>query len=237
MEKAIFGGSLTAVVVGSIAHAYTYINDSYEPESVSYKRFVAESNTGDLILTSGTDILTVSRLVTRSMWTHCGILYIDNTTGRRYEWSSHSVREQVANTAGTPYGGAQLVPLDYLVADNGALYWRKLDITDEQRTEIRRVVRTMAYKVDFSSDPEFAAFMGGPFALAFNEFGSGVSCSHLVATTYMAANIITHDRNLTQNIPDSFSDAGDVDWLCTSVSPTKLVMGFDTSRLINLNLK
>lgn len=255
METAILGGCLAALAAGGIAHALTYISDdiAVAPESIpsiSFEDFEATARTGDLLLTSSTSITSVSRLLTGSLWSHCGILYIDDsndvlltttttttttTTRRRtrssmYEWSSHSPGEQVYDRNGMRgINGTQLVPLSYLAADNGTVFWRRVALTDEQRDDIASLVRKMYGKIAFSEALSFAACIGGPIGHVFNDYGIGMACSHVVASTYAFANALLLDRPLTQYTPETFSDTGDARWTA-DVEKTRMITNFNAKR-------
>jgi hypothetical protein len=232
----MLAGSATALVLGGLAHALTYhISDDLieTSETVAFSNFMEEVKTGDLILVSSNSISSVTRFVTRSIWTHCGVV-IRGTDERLYEWSSHSAREEVPNTLGIIWDGAQITPLEHLASDYGALFWRQLLLKKWQRMRIAQVVNEMAYRVPFSEKPQFAAYAGGLLGEALKGYGEGLACSHMVATTYMAADAIALDRDLTMYVPDTFSDVGNANWL-VPVSTTRMVVGFDTSNLVKLS--
>lgn len=232
MEYAVLGASLTAAVTGLLTYGLSFMEDFNLPSPIPYQEFIRQSRTGDILLTASTEITSVTRLITRSMYSHCGILYKDDVGGL-YEWSSHAAGEGVMNTSGKAFGGAQLVPLSYLASDNGTVFWKRVHLSARQRSKVQEVIRLMAYKTEFSQSPEFLAFLGGLFAKVFNGFGTGMVCSHTVAITYMAAEAISKDRNLTQYYPETFSDEGSVDWLVPT-SKTRMILGCDTTKLINL---
>lgn len=237
METGILGSALVLYGLGKAAHRFTFMGEDImaggNVESVSYSTFRERAKTGDLVLTSSTAITSVSRMVTQSIWSHCGVVWQDRD-GSLYEWSSHSEGEGVPNTIGRPFGGAQLVPLDYLASDNGTIYWRPIGLNAAQRKCVDKMVDEFKYGVKFSDTPEFLSYFGPIMAKAFNGFGAGMACSHLVATTYIAANAIALDRHITQYTPKTFSDSGDAEWLVEVSERVKMVVGFDTSRLISL---
>jgi hypothetical protein len=233
----LLGGSLAALAVSSLAHAFSYLGDDLERNpSVTYAAFKQKAKTGDLILTSNTSLLTLSRVVTQSPWSHCGILYEDPETGTLYEWSAHNPLEEVVNTKGLKgFGGAQLVPLDFLASDYGGFFWRPLKkFGKEERAKLQAVIDALAYQVKFPDVMEFGAFLGGPFAKALNGSSGGLACSHLVALSYMAAGAMVNDRHITQFVPSSFDVEGDAKWLLPVSPHTYMVTGYDTSRLIRL---
>ena len=238
MEVGLLGAALMAYGFGKVVDRFSYMGDDIvsggEVETVSYAKFVAKARTGDLILTSSTAITSLSRVVTKSIWSHCGIVWKRPEDGVLFEWSSHNDAEGVPNTAGRPFAGAQLVPLDYLAADNGAIYWRAVELDKVQRSDVCAVVDRLKYRVGFSDTPEFLAYFGPVMARLFNGFGSGMACSHLVAATYMAANAMALDRHLTQFTPKTFSESGDAGWLVEVAPRVSMVVGFDTSRMVRL---
>lgn len=238
METILAAGGLTAAALGALVYRMSYMGDDLasgeHSESISYSEFVQHAQTGDLILTSGAALTSMSRVVTKSIWSHCGMVYKDKKTGVFYEWSSHNSSENLPNTSGTPCGGTQLVPLDYLASDNGFLHWRRVHLEDWQREKIYQVVDMLKYNIGFSQIPEFFAYFGPAMASTFNGFGTGMVCSHTVALTYITAEAVALDRELSQYAPTSFSDTGDATWLVPVDERVKMIIGFDTSRLIKL---
>jgi len=237
------------LAAGGIAHALTYISDDIAVmpnsiKSVDFENFEASARTGDLLLTSSTAITSVSRIITGSLWSHCGILYIENDTDgfgetvknrqqqqlAMYEWSSHSPSEQVYDRNGARgVNGTQLVPLSYLAADNGTIFWRPLGLSEDQRRDVAAVARRMYGKIAFSEPLSFAAYIGGPMAHVFNDYGIGMACPHVVASTYAFAGALLLDRPLTQYTPETFSDTGDALW-AVDVGKTRMVTNFDAKR-------
>jgi hypothetical protein len=201
-----------------------------EAPTVAYeeleRRRGGKGATGDLLLTSNTLITSSpTKIGTRSPWTHCGILYVNEQDNNSlFEWGCHSGREGILNSRGERgFRGAQLVPLPYLMADNGCAFWRPVEMSREDRQKIKDVVARLDHKIDFVNVAEFGAVLGGPFERAFNGFSPGMACSHLVAATYMAAGVIANDRHITQFLPQTFAatppdDDGAAQWL-VDVSP------------------
>ena len=234
--SSMLGGSLMAMAVGGIANSITYLGDDLDTsdalvETVPYSTFLKKARTGDLILTSCPT--SVSRIATKSLWSHCGILWRDPNTNIMYEWSAHMGDEKVMNTSGKYFDGCQLVPLDYLASDNGAIFWRQVSLDRQQRQKMDEFVDTIKYTVEFSQLPELLAYMGPTAGKIFNGFGTGMVCSHIVAATYMAVDAIANDRHLSQYSPETFSSTGDASWLVPVSSKANMVVGFDTSRLIS----
>ena len=237
MERLVIGGGLLAMAVGSLGKALTYMGDDLEcgeeVESVRYSEFEARAKTGDLILTSYPSI---TRAFTKSMWSHCGMVWRETEPdGRIYEWSSHMESEGVLNTVGEPRGGTQLVPMDYLASDNGAVFWRHVALGPERRRRVREFVDLLKYQVDFSSLPELAVFLGPIGASLFSDFGTGMTCSHIVAATYLAAEALTLDRSISRFSPETFSPTGDASWLVPVAERVSMVVGFDMKSLISIS--
>jgi hypothetical protein len=242
-------GGLVALAIGGLTEMVTYMGDDIDDPSddnpivsVPYSEFAEKAKTGDLLLISCPTSMT--RMFTKSLWSHCGIVWRPRphhghgqmmmSTSTIYEWSSHRIGEQVMNSIGKPFNGTQFVPLDYLAADNGAIYWRPVSLTEEQRDRLYEFTDAMAYKVSFSEYPEFAAYLGSAAAEVFNGFGTGMVCSHTVAATYMSIDALALDRHLSQYSPETFSPTGDARWLVPVDEQVKMVVGFDTSRLVSL---
>ena len=235
----ILGSSLAMWGMGKIANRMTYMGDDVDDgeyaQSISYSKFSKMAKTGDLILTSASAITSVSRMISKSIWSHCGIVWKDPKTGKLYEWSSHNHSEDVHNTEGiVNFGGTQLVPLSYLASDNGCLFWRRVNLSVDQQDKLNKYVEATKYKVTFSDSLEFVAMLTPVTAKLFNGFGSGMACCHTVAASYIAANVIALDRHITQFTPSSFSDTGDVSWQVPVDDHVYMVVGFDTRDLINL---
>jgi hypothetical protein len=238
MEGVVAAGGLVAALFGGVVYRLSYMGDDLSTgghsDSISFSHFKKQAKTGDLILTSGAALTSVSRMVTESIWSHCGMLYIDKETGMFYEWSSHNKDEGVENSMHTPWNGAQLVPLDYLVSDNGFIHWRPIQLEDSQREKIYQIVEKLKYTVGFSQIPEFLAYFGPYMAKLFSGFGTGLVCSHLVALTYISIEALALDRQLSLFAPADFADTGNATWLVPVESRLKMVVGYDTSRLISL---
>lgn len=240
MANAVLGGGLMAAALGGILKSVSYLGDDLDTpggnrvESVSYAEFVKEARTGDLILTSCPT--SVSRIFTKSLWSHCGMVWRDASAGGKlYEWSSHTEEEAVMNSnGGTPTGGSQLVPLEYLASDNGAIFWRQVGLDDGQVRKLDEFVGKFKYKLEFSSFPELLAYLGPVMAKFFNGYGTGMVCSHTVAATYMAVEALTNDRHLSQFCPETFAPTGDASWLVPVSETVKMVVGFDTRELISI---
>lgn len=232
----MLGGGLMAMAVGGLARGITYLGDDLDSSSgpavsVSYATFQQRAKSGDLLLTSCPT--SISRVVTKSIWSHCGIVWRDPKTDAMYEWSSHMGNEGVMNTRGESFAGSQLVPLDYLAADNGTVFWRQVHLDRGQREKLNLFVEKMQYKIEFSSLPELMAYFGPVAAKIFNGFGTGMVCSHTVAATYMAIEALANDKHLSQYCPETFSPTGDASWLVPVSPHVNIVIGFDTSRLIS----
>lgn len=242
MEEAIFSGSIIALILGGLSRWVTHMDDTIveDIQTVPFREFIKTVKTGDLILTSSTELSSMTRMVTNSLWSHCGIAYWndDPKTGERklYEWSAHSENEHVLNSRGE-FGssGPQLVSLDFLVGLNGSVFWRRVDMSDEQRSNVAIAVEAMAYKIRFSSLTEFMVYLGKPFSSIYDGFGGGMACSHVVAATYIGCKVIDLDRNLSQYTPKSFSDIGDALWN-VNVAPIKMVVGYDATSLVRLHI-
>lgn len=234
MAELVLGGGLAALAAGGLAYALSYSEDDVHvtTDSVNYADFRKQCKTGDLILTSNTSLICLTRAWLHCTWSHCGIL-VKGTDGNLYEWSAHASFEGIKNTIDHPQGGAQLVSLDQLIADNGGIFWRQVALSKAKRKVIAKFVETMAYSVPFSELPQMLSFLGGPLSL-FSDYGIGMVCSHVTAATYLAAEAIALDRNITAYTPQSFSDDGDASWLVPT-SPVKMVLGGDMSRLIKLS--
>jgi len=235
----VLSSSLALWGIGKIAGRLTYMGDDVDAgehaNSIPYSRFCKLAKTGDLILTSSTAITSVSRMVSRSIWSHCGIVWKDPRTHRLFEWSSHNSSENVCNTEGLAnFGGTQLVPLSYLASDNGCLFWRRVEMSDVQRAKLNTYIENTKYKVNFSDPMEFVAMLTPLTAKLFNGYGSGMACCHTVAASYIAAEVIALDRHITQFTPTSFSDSGDVAWQVPVDDHMNMVVGFDTTDLIRL---
>lgn len=243
MSRTVFAAGVAAAVLAKALHSMTYWGDDVayggHVESVPYSEFAAKAKSGDLILTSGMAFTSVSRLFTKSIWSHCGIVWRDPKTGALYEWSSHNGGEEVLNDRGPsrPVSGTQLVPLEYLAADNGCICWRPVDLDDSQRKRLGEVIDALKYRVEFASIPEWVAHMGGVMKLLFENSGWGMLCSHTVALTYAAIDAIALDRGMTGFVPKTFSDEGDAVWQVPVSDTVKYVVGFDTKSLVNLSPK
>lgn len=233
----ILGGGLLAMAVGGLGKAITYLGDDIDSpngpvSSVSYTEFKRKAKTGDMIFTSCPT--SISRVFTKSMWSHCGMVWRDPETDEIYEWSSHMADEGLPNSSGEKFGGTQLVPLFHLAADNGTVYWRPIHLSSAQRKKVYEFVEKTKYKVEFSSYPEFAAYLGRIPAKLFNGFGTGMVCSHTVAATYLFADALALDRHLTQFAPETFSPSGDASWTVPVAPCVSMVVSYDMSELISL---
>lgn len=235
MQAALLSGGLIALSLGGLLRCVTHLEDDIieDTETIPFNKFIKEVKNGDLILTSSTELTSVTRMVTNSLWSHCGIAYWGDD-GKLYEWSAHSDTEHVLNSKGEfDSSGAQLVPLEYLVGLNGSVFWRRIDMTEIQRTFVKKAVDALAYKIRFSTLSEFMVYLGSPFATIFDGIGGGMACPHVVAATYIGAGVMGIDRKLSQYTPKSFSDAGTALWK-VNVAPIKMVVGYDATSLIRL---
>lgn len=230
--------ALVALALGGLAQWATHYDDSVTEDmnAVTYKDFVASVHTGDLLLTSSTEISSITRMFTNSLWSHCGIAYWEGD--RLYEWSAHNETEGLLNSRSEHgRGGPQLVPLEYLVSAAGSVFWRRVDMTEEQRGRVGEAVHKLGYSdIGFSMLPEFLVYLGIPFVSLFDGFGGGLACPHVVAATYAGAGCMDLRGPLSTYTPKSFSDVGDALWK-VNVAPTKMVLGYDTTNLINIKLK
>ena len=217
--------SISLGVIAKIASSMIDYDDG-SMKSITFKDFKKSVKTGDLIITSSSNIIT--RTITSSQWTHCGIAYVASN-GIIYEWSSHDGKESLYNSRGIQCNGSQLIPLDVLYATYGCIMWRSVNITGLESKLLCNFVRNAAYKFKFSDMTELTAYCGLPT----NGYGGGYACSHLVAATYATAGVIKLDRNISSYSPATFSDTGDCCWIRPeSVAPTRLIVGFDCSRMV-----
>ena len=236
MSSSLLRASVIALAFGKAAHTLTYLDDSmaegFGAGSVSYRDFVEQVQNGDLILTSSTSVTSINRIMTGSLWSHVGMAYVAKD-GRIYEWSAHSSNEVIDNSNGIPCGGPQLVPLDRLVAESGAVFWRPVNMAEDQRAGIGPIVKKLAYKLPFSDNVEFLSYLGWPFSKMFAGYGGGMACPHIVAATYATVGAIDLDRDVSLVTPESFSETGDAKWN-VSVGRTSMVVGFDATRLVKI---
>jgi hypothetical protein len=236
MSSNILRASLIVAVLGKIAGALTYLDDSmgegWDVESVPYSQFSAEVKTGDLLLTSSTSVYSINRMMSNSLWSHVGMAYRGDD-GIIYEWSAHNSVEDIDNSKGINWGGPQLVPLDHLVAESGTVFWRPVVLTEDQRSHIGMLVDKFAYKLPFSNYAEFLSYLGWPFSKFFAGYGGGMACPHIVALTYVSIGAIRLDRDISLYTPESLSDTGDAKWNAP-VGITSMVVGFDATRLVRL---
>ena len=240
MQNALIGGGLVALSLGNLVRLASHWEDDIveDVDTVSYKDFISCVKTGDLLLTSSTEISSITRAFTDSLWSHCGIAYWafdpDSGTKALYEWSSHCKEENVLNSRGVfGTGGPQLVPVEFLASMAGAVFWRRVDMDDAQRQCVQRAVDALAYKVRFSATSEFLVYCG---LSVFDGFGGGMACSHVVASTYGGGGVVDLKSNLSQYTPKSFSETGNAAWT-VNVAPTKMVGGYDATTLIRLYQK
>lgn len=233
--QALISGGLVAFGLGGLLRWTTHFEDDIVEniDDISYRDFVKEVKTGDLILTSSTELTSITRMFTNSLWSHCGIAYWGDD-GKLYEWSAHSETEHVLNSRGEfDCSGAQLVPVEYLAALNGSVFWRRVDMKESQRSYVKKAIDAIAYKIRFSTLTEFMVYLGSPFAALFDGVGGGMACSHVVAATYIGAGVMDIDRKLSQYTPKSFSDIGDALWK-VNTAPIKMVVGYDATTLVRL---
>lgn len=224
--------------LGEAVQALTYLDDKIGEgwdvtKSVPYRDFKANVKTGDLLLQSSTSITSMTRMWTRSLWSHVGMAYIDEQSGILYEWSAHNESEGVSNSLGVVCGGPQLVPLERMAAESGTVFWKPVRMSEFQRHGIGSVVGNLAYKLKFSDNVEFLSYLGWPFSKIFAGYGGGMACPHTVAATYTAVGVITLDRDISLYTPESFSDSGDAKWN-VPVGLTNMVVGFDATSLVRL---
>jgi hypothetical protein len=236
---AVAAAAIVAASVGRIAQAISYLDDGIGEGddvqlSVPYSEFEREARDGDLLLTSSTEITSMTRMVTSSLWSHTGMVY--RVGDVICEWSAHNESEEIGNTIGIPSGGPQLVPVENLVAVSGTVFWRPaLALSDAQRAGVGSVVRQLAYKLRFSDSIEFLAYAGWPFSKIFAGYGGGMACPHVVAATYAAIGALDLDRNLALYTPESFSESGDALWKPRDLfGGIRMVVGYDATRLIRL---
>ena len=245
MIATLLGGAALAAAVGGLARTATYLDDGIGEGddvqlSVPYSEFEREARDGDLLLTSSTLITSMARMVTRSLWSHSGMVYRAPLPGCGddiiCEWSAHNISEEIGNTVGVACGGPQLVPVENLVAESGTVFWRPaLALSHEQRCGVGHVVSQLAYKLRFSSSIEFLAYAGWPFSKIFAGYGGGMACPHVVAATYAAIGALYLDRNIALFTPDSFSETGDAKWIPQDLfGATRMVVGYDARRLVRL---
>ena len=236
--NAIKAGIITAAL-GTAASAVTYLDDTVaegcDQPSVSYHEFRKQVRTGDLILCSSTLITSFTRIWTQSLWSHVGMAYFDDND-TLYEWSSHNKTESITNSMNIVRGGPQLVAMERLAAESGTVFWQPVTLNDEQRARISNVVRLLAYRLKFSSNVEMLTYAGGPFARWFAGYGGGMACPHVVAATYGAIGALELDRDLATYTPEMLSETGDAKWLVPT-GTTKMVVGYDSTSLINLPKK
>ena len=233
----IIQGGLALAAMGKIGTAITYLGDDIDSadgpvQSVTFSDFAKNSNTGDLIFTSCPT--SISRIFTKSMWSHCGIVCKKCPGSTIYEWSSHMASEGLPNSYGDrPFNGTQLVPLDRLAAENGAVYWRPVYMDKSQRNKIKEYIRSAKYKIPFSEYPELAAYLGKIPAKLFNGFGTGMVCSHTVASTYLYAGVLALDRHVSQFSPETFSPSGNAMWNVPICRDIKMVEAYDMNHFIS----
>lgn len=225
------------LALGEAIQTLTYLDDHIAegwdvPKSVPYREFAGLVRTGDLILTSSTSITSMTRMFTKSLWSHVGMAYVGGD-GRLFEWSSHNGSENIDNSAGVVCGGPQLVPMERLAAESGTVFWRPVRMTDAQRDAVPAVVEKFAYRLRFSDNVEFLSYLGWPFSKIFAGYGGGMACPHIVASTYASVGALMLDRDISLYTPESFSDTGDARWI-VPVGITSMVMGFDATRLVRL---
>lgn len=230
-----------AVLTATAARYISYLDDGIAdgddvPLSVPYSEFERDALDGDLLLTSSTEITSMTRMYTHSLWSHVGVLYRAPPSGIICEWSAHNESENIGNTAEFVCGGPQLVPVENLVAVSGTVFWKPaLLLSANQRAGIASVVRQLAYKLRFSSNVEFLAYAGWPFSSLLAGYGGGLACPHVVAATYAAIGALELDRNLALYTPENFSDTGDAKWVSRDMfGATRMVVGYDSTRLIKL---
>ena len=231
MENDIFFASAVSGILGALTYVFTHENNDISGiSSIPYRRFYEECDTGDLILATNFRSPSYTRIITNSNWSHCGIVL--KIKGRLYEWSSHTSDAKLVNSKGVrSYHGPQIVSLENIVSKYSCIYWRKINCNKEQKTKIEEIANTLAYKITYSKTAEFLTWFGNPFKYIFENYGSGMACSHIVAMTYIQVGIISPDRKLSQYIPKDFD--GDVLWKAP-ILPIKMVLGFDMKNLIKI---
>lgn len=240
----IAAAALVAASIGHVASRLSYLDDGIGEGddvqlSVPYSEFYQYARDGDLLLTSSTCITSLTRMVTRSLWSHVGIVYrapLDTGKDLICEWSAHNSSEMITNTSGRVCGGPQLVPLEHLVAESGTVFWRPaLALSEFQRSRVAGIVQQLAYKIRFSSGLEFLAYAGWPFSEIFAGYGGGMNCTHIVAATYAAMGALELDRNLALYTPESLSETGDAQWRPHDLfGAARMVVGYNATSLIKL---
>ena len=238
MAATILGGAVASMAIAGLARTITYLDDSIgegeQVESVPFSEFRQRVRTGDMLLTSSTEITSMTRMYTQSLWSHIGIAcFAPSNNNRLYEWSSHNETENIGNSWGIVCGGPQLVPVENLAAESGTIFWRPMGLKDKQRLGIRDVVQGMAYRSHFSDAAELLVYLGWPFTTIFAGYGGGMACPHVVAATYAAVGALELDRDVSVYTPEMLSDSGDAKWL-EPTGRTKMVVGYDSSSLVLL---
>lgn len=234
-KMSVFGTSVfaTGVMVG--LQMLTRLEDAEESdkESVNYSEFREAVKTGDILLSSSTELNSVTRWVTGSPWSHCGLAYVDPKDGKIYEWSAHCEEEGLISRKGGCYGGAQLIEVNQLIATSGSLFWRPIDSSKSNRRKISRVIE--AWDKTPSCFPSY-----GEFVIDFMMMGSKscygkLVCSQVVAATLASCDVIElTGKKLHKCVPMDFSEEGNsVSWNRTP-SNTRCIVGCDSSQLVDL---
>lgn len=224
----------TAYVANKISCYNDDIATSSYLKSVRYSDFYREARTGDLLLFSSTSLLSLTRPLTETIWTHVGVLIVSENK-KFFEWSSHCDNEEIPNTKGSYFNGTQFVSLDNLVAQNGTFFWCKVSMTDKQRRLVLDFANSVAYKYSFSSMIEFAAYFNG-VSKYFSGYGAGLNCAHTVALTYYYAGVIEINKNISLFKPCDFVVDDLSRWL-VDVSYPYMIIGYNFQDMFKIPSK
>ena len=177
----------------------------------SFDSVLPQLQTGDIVLGSGTTLFSrIVRKVTRSTWSHSGIVIVSEDTGEHFLLESNTTTEVIDVEAGVPVDGVQLVLLeDRIRAYPGFMAVRHLNL--ERTPTMLRILR------DFHREVRGRPFDRNPLQLLRSAVDdsrwlaenardlTSLFCSELVAEAYQRLGLLPEDPPSNEYTPKDFS--------------------------------
>ncbi len=213
--------SLTKILVDSYDIINFIAGDTEEDsncDSITFDEFFQKAEDGDiLIAASKKKSATLTRVTTRSPWTHVGMVVRGKTIGMDkdyiFEYGAHNPEEYLYIAPTTTK--EKKIPdcigifeLSTFVSHYGGVYWRQLfGKTPEQKERLRETIQQIL-KVErkgksnvFASNMDFLTKIPltealGKYVDKLNTPQVGICCSSVIAATLATADIIKLDRQI-----------------------------------------
>lgn len=179
---------------------------------ISYSAMRPYLRTGDIVLCSGNTLFSrIVRRVTRSEWSHCGLIVEHPDTGELCIWESTTPTEVADLELGMPVDGVQLVPMhERLRTYPGHVAVRRLD-ADRTREMLDALHEFRMESAGRPFDRDVfellrAAFDSQAFGLEDNiEDLAKYFCSELLAEAYQRMGLLPPDPPSNEYTPKDFS--------------------------------